>query len=118
MREIVTLRRSPRVGKKWLIECADHNKKVDFGAVGYQDYTMHHDDNRKDNYIGRHETNENWNDWHTAGFWSRWLLWNEPTIEKSIQMIEKKFPIQVRRSSQKDGRGKKRSRRKRSKNLS
>ena len=110
-RETVYLRKSPRAGKKWQIEDIEHNKNVNFGAVGYQDYTMHHDENRKENYIGRHAKNEDWKDWHTAGFWSRWLLWNEPTIEKSIEIIQKKFPIHVKRS-QKDGKGKRRSVRK------
>ena len=106
-REIIYLRKSPRVGKKWQIEDMEHNKNVNFGAVGYQDYTMHHDENRKNNYIGRHAKNENWKDWHTAGFWSRWLLWNGPTIEKSIEMIEAKFPLKIKRSGKKDGRRKK-----------
>lgn len=106
-KEEVYLRRSPRAGKKWQVEDTEHNKKVNFGAVGYQDYTMHHDENRKKNYISRHERNENWKDWHTAGFWSRWLLWNEPSIEKSIEIIEAKFPVKVKRSKKKDGRSRK-----------
>jgi hypothetical protein len=34
---------------------------------------------------------ENWNDPYTAGFWSRWVLWNKPTITESIKDIQKRF---------------------------
>jgi hypothetical protein len=27
----------------------------------------------------------------TAGFWSRWLLWNKPTIKESYDDIKRRF---------------------------
>jgi len=38
---------------------------------------------------------EDWNDPETAGFFSRWLLWGENTLKKSIKEIEKKFNIKI-----------------------
>ena len=33
---------------------------VSFGAAGYSDFTTHKDEARKDNYIKRHQANEDW----------------------------------------------------------
>ena len=48
-------------------------KTIPFGAKGMSDYTKHKDEDRKNRYIDRHKTRENWNDPRTAGFYSRWL---------------------------------------------
>ena len=68
-------------------------RKVLFGAVGYSDFTKHKDDDRKQRYINRHKNNENWSKSgiDTAGFWSRWLLWNKPTIKESYDDIKKRY---------------------------
>jgi len=52
-------------------------KKVEFGSSNYDNYTIHKDIARLKKYILRHQKNEDWTDWTSAGFWSRWLLWNE-----------------------------------------
>jgi hypothetical protein len=50
---------------------------------------MHKDEARKARYIQRHQHNhENWNDKDTAGFWSRWLLWNKPTFDSIYKEIK------------------------------
>ena len=59
------LKESTRKGKKYSITLPD-NKIVHFGAIGYEDYTMHHDDKRKDRYISRHKK-EDWTDLSKAG---------------------------------------------------
>ena len=68
-------------------------RKIYFGAKGYSDYTIHKDPARKQRYIDRHKDRENWtkSGINTAGFWSRWLLWNKPTIETSYNDIKKRF---------------------------
>ena len=55
----------------------DGKKTIPFGAKGYSDYTIHKDDERKERYINRHRKSEDWNNIYTAGFWSRWCLWNK-----------------------------------------
>ena len=70
-------------------------KKVNFGAKGYSDFLKHKDVERKRRYILRHKKKEDWTDPLTAGFWSRWLLWNKSTIELSIKDIEKRFDITI-----------------------
>lgn len=68
-------------------------KKVYFGAYGFEDYTIHKDNERKKRYIERHKKREDWTKGgiDTKGFWSRWLLWNLPTIKESYQDIKKRF---------------------------
>ncbi len=68
-------------------------QKVYFGAAGYSDFTKHKDEARKQRYIKRHENNEDWgkSGIDTAGFWSRWLLWNKETIKESYDDIKKRF---------------------------
>lgn len=87
----VFLTYSNRSDKKYAVIINGHT--INFGAFGYEDYTMHHDQKRKENYLKRHASTENWNDYMTAGFWSRWLLWNKPTILESIYDIESHYPL-------------------------
>jgi hypothetical protein len=46
----------------------------------------------------RHRLRENWSKSgiKTAGFWSRWLLWNKPTLDESIRDIEKRFHVIIK----------------------
>ena len=79
---------------KYYYIITNDNKKVYFGASGYEDYTIHKNPKRKELYIKRHsKMNENWtkSGINTAGLWSRWLLWNKPTIKASYEDIKKQF---------------------------
>jgi hypothetical protein len=93
----VTLIRSPLVGKKWRVLFEDGHH-VDFGAKGYDDYTMHKDSDRMMLYVARHRARENWSNMYTAGFWARWLLWNKTSIRDSIENIRQRFNIKVQYS--------------------
>ena len=70
----------------------DGRKSIHFGAKNYEDYTIHKDPERKERYIDRHSKNEDWNNPSTAGFYSRWLLWNKSKITESIRDINRRFP--------------------------
>ena len=82
---------------------------VHFGQRGASDYTIHKNPLRMEQYIRRHggnptrftepskvhetmlkrtkSTKEDWskNGLYTAGFWSRWLLWSQPSIREAIR---------------------------------
>lgn len=68
-------------------------KKVSFGSAGMSDYTKHKDPERKQRYIKRHEKRERWgaDGILTAGWWSRWLLWSEPSLYKARQLVNSKL---------------------------
>jgi hypothetical protein len=87
--------KSNRTNKKYYVRELNSNNSIHFGDSRYEDYTMHRDENRKARYLKRH-SNEDWNDASTAGFWSRWLLWNQPTIKGSIKHLEKMFGIKLK----------------------
>jgi hypothetical protein len=84
--------KSDKPDKKYYIITKD-NKRVYFGQASASDFTIHKDEARKQRYILRHQKNEDWgkSGIDTAGFWSRWLLWNKPTIRESYQDIKKRF---------------------------
>ena len=84
--------KSDRPDKKYFIITND-NKKIYFGQASASDFTLHKDEARKQRYINRHKKNENWNNKDTAGFWSRWLLWEKSSIKESYEFIRRKFNI-------------------------
>ena len=82
--------KSDKAEKKFFI-ITSTGKKVYFGSANMSDYTIHKDPLRKNAYIQRHQKREDWNNKDTAGFWSRWYLWNLPTKEASYTDIKKRF---------------------------
>ena len=66
----IIITKSTRKDKK-LMAIIDNKKIIHFGATGYEDFTTHKDEKRKQNYITRHKKNENWTDPHTPGFYAK-----------------------------------------------
>ncbi len=68
-------------------------KRVSFGSAGMSDFTKHKDHERKKRYIDRHKKRENWTDTGilTAGWWSRFLLWSEPSMTAAKQLVKNKL---------------------------
>ena len=95
------LRKSTNPKKKWMVTlvCDKHSRRktIHFGAAGMSDYTKHTDKARKERYISRHRKRENWtkSGVNTAGFWSRWLLWGEPSLSSSKSKITSKFGVKI-----------------------
>jgi hypothetical protein len=84
--------KSDKPDKKYYI-ITDSLRKVYFGDSNYEDYTMHKDPKRKEAYIRRHMNNEDWSKSgiDTAGWWSRWYLWNLTSTKASYEDIKKRF---------------------------
>jgi len=91
----IIISKSDKPDKKYMA-LIDGKKTVYFGATGYSDFTIHKDEARKDRYLKRHEKNENWNDPLTAGFWSRHVLWQEKTLRKAINEVNKRYNIKAK----------------------
>ena len=93
----VVIKKSTNEKKKYMAIFYDGMKKVKtthFGAAGMSDYTKHKDPARKQRYINRHKTNENWDNYMSAGSLSRYILWGEPTLRDSIKKYKEKFNLQ------------------------
>ena len=88
----VTVKRSGKSDKKY-DAVIDGGKFVSFGAKGYSDFTKNKDPQRKENYISRHKTSEDWgkSGVKSAGFWAKHVLWNKPTLKGSIGDINSRF---------------------------
>jgi hypothetical protein len=118
-----TLSRSPRITKKYRVTFPN-GKTVDFGQKGSSDFTIHKDPMRMRLYVQRHggliprttlnDTNPNrvtarmmrvtksnkekWGrlNMDTPGFWSRWLLWSQPSIRGAVRILEDKFGADIK----------------------
>ena len=92
----IYLSKSKRKNKKFVVEMPDFGHQHHFGDSRYEDFTTHGDDKRKSSYLARHR-NGLWSKKgiHTAGFWSRWLLWNKSSLKASIKDIEKRFNVKI-----------------------
>lgn len=93
--KFITLKKADDNKHKYIVTLLNNKTgreiNIKFGAYGMSDYTIHKDNKRKENYIARHEVRENWTDPLTAGFWSRWILWNKPTISASLKDTINRF---------------------------
>ena len=93
----IKLEKSSNLNKKWVAVFYDEDKKkvktTHFGSAGASDYTINKDDARKELYLNRHHSNENWNDFISAGSLSRWILWNKKTLELSLKDYMNKFNL-------------------------
>jgi hypothetical protein len=96
----ITLKKSTRKNKKMMaiITKPGLKKTIHFGAIGYSDYTKHKSNDRKERYISRHKPRENWgkSGLLTAGFWSKHILWNKPSLVSSIKDTSNKFNIKIK----------------------
>lgn len=84
---------SDRPEKKYYV-ITNQGKKVYFGQAGASDYTIHKDPERKQRYIQRHKREEHL--WNKSGinspsFWSRFLLWEKPTIREAYSYIKTNY---------------------------
>lgn len=98
---LVKLEKSTRPEKKWMATFCDCNggtkcapserRVVHFGASGYEDYTMHHDKERRRLYRIRHAKEKN-QALDTPGALSYHLLWGESTsIQRNLAAYRKKM---------------------------
>jgi len=118
----VKITRSPIQTKKFRVILPD-GRTVDFGASGYSDYTKHKNPSRMRSYVLRHGGNvpksiikerdpkkihkrmltvdasdkEQWllGGVATAGFWSRWYLWSQPTFPEVRAFMTRRFGIKI-----------------------
>ena len=71
----------------------DGTKTVSFGQKGASDYTKHKDLDRNASYIARHTHNEDCtkSGVKTAGWMSKNIIWSKPTLQASVDDINKRF---------------------------
>ncbi len=72
-------------------------KTLQIGQAGAEDFILGASETKKNSYIKRHQARENFgiSGIDTRGFWSRWLLWEKPSLTEAIKNIEKKFDVDI-----------------------
>jgi hypothetical protein len=99
--KLISIKKSTKPDKKYMAEVetdANRTKTIHFGAkkengTPYDDYTITKDKEQRALYLKRHKANEDWKNPLTAGFWSRWYLWNEETKKESLKDLKNKFNL-------------------------
>ena len=94
----VQLKKATTKGKKYTAVFYDNSREkiatTSFGAAGYEDYTTHGDEERKQRYIDRHKAgSENWADYKSAGSLAKYILWNKPSVSASFNSYLKTFGL-------------------------
>ena len=86
--------KSPVKNKKFRAVFDDNGKikNVDFGDSRYQDYTQHHDPERRRLYRIRHARDLETNNVRSPGYLSYYILWGDSTdINQNIADYKRKF---------------------------
>jgi hypothetical protein len=85
------LEHSPLKTKKWRAVFRD-GTHTDFGDPNYEDYTQHHDAERRRRYKMRHEKDLDTRNPKAAGFLSYFLLWGDSTsLDANLKSYKRKF---------------------------
>jgi len=91
---------STRKEKKLMAKFYDNDrnkvKTTHFGSAGMSDYTKFKDNEREERkqlYLARHKSNENWSDYTSAGSLAKNLLWHKTSLSASFNDYLKKFKL-------------------------
>ena len=86
----LTVTKSKRPGKKNQAKFEHGGPTVHFGAAGMSDYTKKQGSRTKEGLHSKTQKNENWKDKESAGFWSRFLLWEKPSLREAAKSLRSK----------------------------
>jgi len=101
----VIIKLSDRPDKRYVAIFYDKEKKIKTTHFGFattdtkgikkygSTYIDHKNDTLKDNYIARHQVNEDFEDYMSAGSLSRYILWNKKTFMESVADYKRRFKL-------------------------
>ena len=95
--KLISIKPSTKPEKKYMATFETDNgrtKTTHFGQAGALDFIRSGGDvERKERYLQRHKSNENWNDPTSAGSLSKNILWNKTSLRASISDFKSKFGL-------------------------
>lgn len=95
--KLLRLEKSPRPEKKWRAVFESDSGRIthtDFGDASAQDYTQHHDKERREAYRSRHAKDLETNDPTRAGYLSYYILWGDyKSIRSNLDAFKRKFNL-------------------------
>lgn len=96
LKEPIILKKSNRKGKRFFISMPQFNHSHHFGSKDGKTYIDGRTDKEKENWEARHKTNKNWNNKHSAIYYSRYLLWGKhKDLKKNVKELEKKDKVKI-----------------------
>jgi len=93
--KLIKIQRSERKEKKWtaFFKDDDKEKKVHFGASGYDDYTKGATDQQRKSYLARHASGKTAKP-DTPNALSYYLLWgSSKSLNENIKSFKKKYNL-------------------------
>ncbi len=88
------LKESPRKNKRFRL-VFDDSSYVDFGAAGARTFVDGRTEKERLAWEARHKNDGGYNDPKKGIFYSRMLLWSEPTLKKAVRALEKKIKQKI-----------------------
>jgi len=91
-----TLERATDTTHKWVGVFTKEDgtiRRIPFGAKGMSDYTLTKNPLRRELYLQRHRSREDWTDPITAGALSRWILWEVPNLQDAVRRFRRRFSL-------------------------
>jgi hypothetical protein len=74
-------------------ETTKDERRIPFGAKGMSDYTLNKNPLRRQSYLSRHRSREDWTNPMTAGALSRWILWEATSIQEAVRKFRRRFSL-------------------------
>jgi len=93
--KLIKIQRSERKEKKWvaIFKDGDKEKRVQFGASSYTDYTKGATDQQKKSYLARHASGKTAKP-DTPNALSYYLLWgSSKSLNENIKSYKKRFNL-------------------------
>ena len=90
-----------KLNKKWTLVIGDKNenilKKVHFGSADMEDYTIHKDDKRKENFLRRFNKliQKNKTNPFSPMTLSHMILWNKKSLTDSFKDYAEKYNLKI-----------------------
>ena len=94
--ETYILKKSDKKGKRFVIIMPSKNHQHHFGSDVGKTFIDGRTEKEKENWIARHRVNKNWDNKHSSIYYSRMLLWTEPTLKEAIKKLQKKDKIRIK----------------------
>ena len=95
--KLIDVQRSDRQGKKYVALFSTdkgRTKSTHFGDSNMEDYTQHHDKERRERYRSRHQKDLKTDDPTRAGYLSYYLLWGDSkSLKKNIATYKQLFNL-------------------------
>jgi hypothetical protein len=95
--KLLRVEKSEKPEKKWkaIFEMdTGRTKTTHFGQRSAEDYTQHHDKERRERYRSRHKKDLNTGDFTRPGYLSWYLLWGDSTsFQQNLSSYRQRFGL-------------------------